>query len=73
MTSMRNVRPAPVVFCDGVTDRSLSEGEAGTLLTLRVSPSAKKTGFVGLYGESALKLKVAAPPVDSKANVEVDR
>jgi uncharacterized protein YggU (UPF0235/DUF167 family) len=27
----------------------------------------------GLYGEAALKLKVAAPPVDGKANAEVER
>lgn len=27
----------------------------------------------GLYGEAALKLSVAAPPVDGKANVEVER
>ncbi len=45
----------------------------GALVRLRVSPSAKTTGLQGLYGEAALKLKVAAPPVDGKANAEVER
>lgn len=28
---------------------------------------------MGLYGEDALRLKVAAPPVNGKANAEVER
>lgn len=45
----------------------------GALVRLRVSPGARKTSLKGLYGESAVKLSVAAPPVDGKANVEVER
>ncbi|HEV2092801.1 MAG TPA: DUF167 domain-containing protein [Rubrobacter sp.] len=45
----------------------------GALVRLRVSPNAKSTGLRGLYGEAALKLKVAAPPVEGKANAEVER
>lgn len=45
----------------------------GALVRLRVAPGAKSTGLQGLYGDAALKLKVAAPPVDGKANAEVER
>ncbi len=36
-------------------------------LTLHVQPGAKKTMVVGNYGD-ALKIRLAAPPVDGKAN-----
>ena len=36
-------------------------------LTLHVQPNARKNEFVGLHG-GALKVKVAAPAVDNKAN-----
>ena len=39
----------------------------GVVLTLHIQPGAKKTEVVGLYGE-ALKIRLAAPPVDGKAN-----
>ena len=41
-------------------------------MNLRVSPGAKRTSIEGPYG-AALKLKVAAPPVDGKANAEAER
>ncbi len=37
------------------------------LLTLHIQPGAKKTEVVGRHGD-ALKLRLAAPPVDGKAN-----
>jgi uncharacterized protein len=40
---------------------------------LRVSPGAKSTAVKGLYGEEALKLSVAAPPTDGRANKEAER
>nr|MBL8410956.1 YggU family protein [Dechloromonas sp.] len=36
-------------------------------LTLHIQPGAKKSEFAGLHGE-ALKIRLAAPPVDGKAN-----
>jgi uncharacterized protein (TIGR00251 family) len=37
------------------------------LLTLHVQPGAKHTEVCGLHGD-ALKIRLAAPPVDGKAN-----
>ena len=37
------------------------------LLTVRVQPGARRDEIAGLYG-NALKIKVAAPAVDNKAN-----
>ncbi|WP_410498949.1 DUF167 domain-containing protein [Chitinibacter sp. S2-10] len=41
----------------------------GVQITLRlhIQPGAKKTECAGLYGE-AMKIRLAAPPVDGKAN-----
>ncbi len=45
----------------------------GVLIKLRVSPGAKRSSIEGAYSEDALKLRVAAPPVDGKANAEAER
>lgn len=37
------------------------------ILTLHIQPGAKKTEFAGQHGD-ALKIRLAAPPVDGKAN-----
>ncbi len=51
----------------------VSARDGGTLVRLRVSPGAKATALQGLYGEESLRLRVAAPPVDGRANAEVER
>lgn len=49
-----------------------AKGE-GVLVRLRVSPGAKITSIKGLYGETAIRLSVDAPPVDGKANAAAER
>lgn len=44
----------------------------GVRLTLHVQPRAATTAVQGLHGD-ALKLRIAAPPVDGAANDEVIR
>lgn len=39
-------------------------------LTLHVQPGAKRTEVAGLHGD-ALKIKLAAPPVEGRANAEL--
>jgi len=45
----------------------LTSAGADVVLSLHIQPGAKKTEVVGLHGE-ALKVRLAAPPVDGKAN-----
>lgn len=47
------------------------DGDA-LVLTLRVQPGASRTEVAGLHGD-ALRVRLAAPPVDGKANAELMR
>lgn len=39
-------------------------------ITLHIQPKARKTEIIGIHGD-ALKVKVAAPPIDGAANEEI--
>lgn len=45
----------------------LRPGAVGVTLTVHVQPGAKKTIVAGVHGD-ALKIRLAAPPVDGRAN-----
>jgi hypothetical protein len=47
--------------------RWLNEDPGSITLTLHVQPGAKRTEVAGLHGD-ALKIRLAAPPVDGQAN-----
>lgn len=50
----------------------VQDGQHGVVLTVHVQPKASRTEYAGIHG-SALKIRVAAPPVDGAANDELVR
>lgn len=48
----------------------LRENEQGLFVPCHVQPKASKTAISGIYGD-AIKISLAAPPVDGKANTEL--
>ncbi len=52
------------------------EVEGDLVLLLHVQPGAKRSEVAGIHGETAtgrLRIRLAAPPVDGKANAELVR
>lgn len=54
-----------------MTHRILREADDGVLLSVRVQPRASTSEVSGPYGDRAVKIRVAAPPVDGAANEEL--
>ena len=46
----------------------LHNGKQGAALNIRVTPRSRKTEFGGLMENGTLRVRVAAPPVEGKAN-----
>jgi uncharacterized protein (TIGR00251 family) len=46
----------------------LHDGGQGAALTIRVTPRARKTEIAGVLEDGTLRIRIAAPPVDGKAN-----
>jgi len=55
-----------------MTQPWLREEAAAVVLALHVQPGARRTAVAGTHGD-ALKVRLAAPPVDGKANAELVR
>jgi uncharacterized protein (TIGR00251 family) len=51
----------------------ITSTEDGVLINLHVSPGAKRTSIDGPFGESAIRLRAAAPLLKGKANAEIER
>lgn len=50
----------------------LTEKDGAVTFKVKAQPRAARSAVTGVYGD-ALKLRVAAPPVDGKANDEIKR
>ena len=53
-----------------MADVTLVLSKSGCQFRIRVQPSAKRSAVLGVYGDR-LKVAVAAPPTDGRANQEV--
>jgi len=51
---------------------TVQDTKAGAVLTVHIQPKASTTECVGIHGD-AIKIRVAAPPVDGAANDELIR
>ncbi len=46
----------------------LHNAKYGAALTVRVTPRARKNEFAGILEDGTLRVRIAAPPVEGKAN-----
>jgi len=51
---------------------AVTECDGGVLVRIHAQPGARRSQIVGLHGD-AIKVKLAAPPVDGRANGELCR
>jgi uncharacterized protein len=53
-----------------VSDLRVNESNGKVRFSVRVQPRASRSEVVGIYGD-ALRIRLAAPPVDGAANAEL--
>ena len=58
--------------CSVVVDMAIVERDGAVTISIRVQPRASRTEIAGMHGD-ALKIRLAAPPVDGEANDECVR
>lgn len=46
----------------------LHDGEQGAALTIRVTPRARRTEIGGVLDDGTLRVRIAEPPIEGKAN-----
>lgn len=50
----------------------ISERDGGIVLSVYATPGASRTSWAGMYGD-LIRLRVAAPPIEGRANDELRR
>lgn len=55
-----------------IVHSSVKDWQGGVLLTVLVQPKASRTAWAGIHGD-AIKIRIAASPVDGAANRELIR
>lgn len=58
------------IGCSFYLMKYLNITKSGVSLSVKLTPGAKKTKIIGVYGDS-IKISVAQAPVDGKANQEL--
>lgn len=53
--------------------RKIAEGSSGDFctITVHISPGAKQNEYLGINTEGVMRIRISAPPVDGKANLEL--
>lgn len=51
--------------------RAVAQHPDGVTIHVRAVPGAARTAITGIYGDDAVRIAVAAPPVDGAANTEL--
>lgn len=53
------------------TKKQFKKGKAGSVIAVKVIPRSSTPGFSEIMDDGVLKIRLASPPVDGKANEEL--